>query len=228
MTEAIAGGASTHGVADSGQQDAAQGSEVVYQRMIAAGLLAGMMVVAGPALANEGRCTRGQAVRDLIDAGMVSMASHRRGDQCRFTGVGSDIRATWRQALFLAALAGNCRGIAMEVDPKQDTRMGIRIPERCLVDTDPPDAPPVGWWPLSSPPPRYPQEAYKQGLKGTTVVLVVINREGRVTGRIIAESSGHPTLDAAAVDAASAWTFTSKRGDPPDISLARIPVNFDF
>lgn len=60
------------------------------------------------------------------------------------------------------------------------------------------------------------------------MVLVVINREGRVTGRIIAESSGHPTLDAAAVDAASAWTFTSKRDDPPDISLARIPVNFDF
>lgn len=186
------------------------------------------MLAARPALADEGRCTRGQAVRDLIDAGMVSMASRRKGDQCRFTGVGSDNRATWRQALFLAALAGNCRGIAMEVDPKQHTRMGIRVPEQCLVDTDSADAPPVGWWPLSSPPPRYPQEAYKQALKGTTVVLVVINREGRVTGGIVAESSGHPTLDAVAVDAASAWTFTSKRGDPPDVSLARIPVNFDF
>jgi len=196
--------------------------------MIAAGLLAGMMLAAGPALADDGRCTRGKAVGELIDAGMVSMASHRKGDQCRFTGVASSVHAMLRQAMFLSALAGNCRGIALEVDPKQENRLGIRVPQRCLVDTDPPDAPPVDWWPLSSPPPRYPQEAYKQGLKGTTVILVVINREGRVTGRIIAESSGHPALDEAAINAASAWTFSSKRSDPPDVSLARIPVNFEF
>lgn len=187
-----------------------------------------MMVAAGPALADEGRCTRGKAVRDLIDAGMVSMASHRKGDQCRFTGVGSDIQATWRQALFLSALAGNCRGITMEVDPRQDTRLGIRVPERCLVDTDAEDAPPVDWWPLSSPPPRYPQEAFSQGMKGTTVILMVINREGRVTGKMIAGSSGHAVLDQAALNAVSSWTFTSKRSDPPEVSLVRIPINFDF
>jgi protein TonB len=55
--------------------------------------------------------------------------------------------------------------------------------------------------------PTYPRSARRAGLQGTTTLTITIGTTGRVTSVRITKSSGHTTLDNAAVSAARSWKF---------------------
>lgn len=60
---------------------------------------------------------------------------------------------------------------------------------------------------LHKAPPVYPEEARKEKLEGNVVLKIVINEQGHVQDPAVETSSGHESLDQAALDAVSAWTF---------------------
>jgi bla regulator protein BlaR1 len=69
---------------------------------------------------------------------------------------------------------------------------------------------------LHTTPPVYPKEARKEKLEGMTVVKSVIDEQGQVNDPIVEKSSGHPSLDQAAVDSVSTWKFkpATLNGEP--------------
>ncbi len=60
---------------------------------------------------------------------------------------------------------------------------------------------------LHTQPPVYPEKAKADKVAGIAVVQTVIDETGRVTQPTIKGSSGDKSLDQAAIDAVSAWTF---------------------
>ena len=55
--------------------------------------------------------------------------------------------------------------------------------------------------------PEYPRKLLLQGIEGSVSVKVFIKKDGTVTDAIIQKSSGYPSLDKAAIDAAKKSTF---------------------
>jgi protein TonB len=76
---------------------------------------------------------------------------------------------------------------------------------------------------------HYPLSARRRGLVGTAVVDVVIDPPGRPRSAAIVESSRHPELDAAALEAVRA---AARLPMPPEIARTpvrvRLPVVFDL
>ncbi len=56
-------------------------------------------------------------------------------------------------------------------------------------------------------PVEYPLELWEQDVEGSTLVRVLVNEAGEVDSVVVAESSGHPALDSAAVEGALAMEF---------------------
>ncbi|MGA6183256.1 TonB family protein [Stenotrophomonas sp. NPDC077421] len=76
-------------------------------------------------------------------------------------------------------------------------------------------------------PPRYPTMQGGERPDGRVVVMLRMSAGGRVLDARVAESSGHPELDRAALQAARGWHVTPTRAvtDVDEITL-RIPVTF--
>ena len=74
---------------------------------------------------------------------------------------------------------------------------------------------------------EFPTGAWQDGLGGTTVLKLLISREGIVDSAMVLESSGHPSLDSAALSQASALLFepAAQGGDPVQV-WGRLPVIF--
>jgi|GEM_PF-558769 len=64
---------------------------------------------------------------------------------------------------------------------------------------------------LSQKKPRYPSIALRAGHQGTTVLRLTIGSKGRVTSVTIAKSSGHRSLDQAALSVVRSWRFKPAR-----------------
>jgi len=80
---------------------------------------------------------------------------------------------------------------------------------------------------LENRPPDYPHRAFVERREGTVVLRIVITAEGTVGNLEIAASSGHPILDAAAVQAARSWHFVpARRFGRPIPYTVRLPVRF--
>ncbi len=75
--------------------------------------------------------------------------------------------------------------------------------------------------------PVYPPEARRQGLEGNVKVRIRISDSGRVAAAEILRSSGHASLDRAALQAARCWRFDPARHGNDNISDV-IVVNFKF
>lgn len=75
--------------------------------------------------------------------------------------------------------------------------------------------------------PVYPDEARKSRLEGQVVVKTVINEQGHVQDPVVESSSGHDSLDQAALEAVSAWTFkpATLHGKPVAVYY-RLTINF--
>lgn len=69
---------------------------------------------------------------------------------------------------------------------------------------------------LSAPPPRYPAESRRKHEEGTVVLSLVLSGDGRVASISVAQSSGHPRLDEAALRAVRKWRWapTLRDGTP--------------
>jgi protein TonB len=75
--------------------------------------------------------------------------------------------------------------------------------------------------------PRYPDQARALGQQGTVILLLQVGPDGRVTGLVVEQSSGSPTLDLAARRAALEWRFRPATQDgQPVAGQIRAPVTF--
>ncbi|NZA26195.1 energy transducer TonB [Luteimonas sp. SJ-92] len=77
-------------------------------------------------------------------------------------------------------------------------------------------------------PATHPAEAIEAGLSGTAMLVVWTRETGAFGGAIVSRSSGHPSLDAAAIEAAEHWAYNPGETDDgrPLPGHVAIPVDF--
>lgn len=81
---------------------------------------------------------------------------------------------------------------------------------------------------ISSVRPNYPRSAKNAEVEGVAYVILSVDASGNVTGAVIADSTGNPALDRAAVEAAYQWRFSpalDRYGQP---SPCHITIPFQF
>ena len=75
--------------------------------------------------------------------------------------------------------------------------------------------------------PRLPMGVYFQGLQGSVVLSLILDKSGRVTDTRVLRSSGHPALDELARDAAANWRLSPDSVLSSDLTQGRVElVNF--
>jgi TonB family protein len=72
--------------------------------------------------------------------------------------------------------------------------------------------------------PKLPFGVYIQGLNGSVVLSVTLDKSGHVTGTNVLRSSGHPALDELARNAAMNWRLSPDSVLPSDISKGRVEL----
>lgn len=72
--------------------------------------------------------------------------------------------------------------------------------------------------------PSLPFGVYFQGLQGSVVLSLTLDRSGRVTDTAVLRSSGHPALDELARHAAMNWRLSPDSVLPTDISKGRVEL----
>lgn len=77
--------------------------------------------------------------------------------------------------------------------------------------------------------PDYPPEALRAGIEGKTVLRVLISASGAASRVEVYQSSGHPSLDAAALQSVQQFQFVPARMDGvAHASWAKIPIGFSI
>ena len=75
--------------------------------------------------------------------------------------------------------------------------------------------------------PKYPERARREGWEGTTLLRVLVDRQGKSKVIQISQSSGFALLDGAAVKAVKKWRFyPAQNGNGPVESWVRVPILF--
>ena len=72
--------------------------------------------------------------------------------------------------------------------------------------------------------PNLPFGVYIQGLKGSVVLSLTLDKSGHVTGTHVLRSSGHPALDELARNAAMTWRLSPDSVLPTDITKGRVEL----
>jgi len=72
--------------------------------------------------------------------------------------------------------------------------------------------------------PNLPFGVYIQGLQGSVVLSITLDKSGRVTSTNVLRSSGHPALDELARNAAMTWRLSTDSVLPSDISKGRVEL----
>ena len=76
-------------------------------------------------------------------------------------------------------------------------------------------------------PVEYPADMWDRDVEGSTLVRVLVSEGGGVDSAVVAESSGYPSLDSAAVTGARAMRFApALKGGEPLRVWTRVPVHF--
>lgn len=65
---------------------------------------------------------------------------------------------------------------------------------------------------------------YFQGLQGSVVLSLILDKSGRVADSRVLRSSGHPALDELAREAASVWRLSPDSVLATDISQGRVEL----
>ena len=82
---------------------------------------------------------------------------------------------------------------------------------------------------LSNPPPEYPEIARELGQEGTVLLKVKVSTSGLVLQVSVHRSSGHNTLDTAAINAVRRWKFVpANNGNATQEDDVIIPVSFSL
>lgn len=80
-----------------------------------------------------------------------------------------------------------------------------------------------------NPPPRYPAAARRRDQQGTVVLSVHVDAQGRVSNLWLFESSGHSSLDNAALQAVRDWIFEpGMQGGRKVAMWVNVPVRFEL
>ncbi|WP_242665803.1 energy transducer TonB [Paraburkholderia ginsengiterrae] len=80
---------------------------------------------------------------------------------------------------------------------------------------------------LRNPPPSYPGVAQQRGWQGTVLLKVHVDASGRPDHVGLASSSGHDSLDDAAIEAVTNWRFVpARRGDLATDGWVQVPIVF--
>ncbi len=82
---------------------------------------------------------------------------------------------------------------------------------------------------LKNPRPEYPELARRRRFQGTVLLEVLVKKDGRPGDVKISRSSGHPSLDRAALAAVKKWVFKpgSKNGKAMEMRV-KIPIRFQL
>jgi TonB family protein len=72
--------------------------------------------------------------------------------------------------------------------------------------------------------PNLPFGVYIQGLHGSVVLSLTMDKSGHVTNTSILRSSGHPALDELARNAAMSWRLSPDSVLPTDITKGRVEL----
>jgi len=72
--------------------------------------------------------------------------------------------------------------------------------------------------------PKLPVGVYFQGLEGSVVLSLTLDKSGRVTETRVLRSSGHPALDELARDAAANWRLSADSVLSSDLSQGRVEL----
>ena len=72
--------------------------------------------------------------------------------------------------------------------------------------------------------PNLPFGVYVQGLNGSVVLSLTLDKSGHVTSTNVLRSSGHPALDELARNAAMGWRLSPDSVLPTDISKGRVEL----
>jgi TonB family protein len=72
--------------------------------------------------------------------------------------------------------------------------------------------------------PKLPFGVYSQGLQGSVVLSLTLDKSGRVTATNVLRSSGHAALDELARNAAMTWRLSPDSVVPTDISKGRVEL----
>ena len=72
--------------------------------------------------------------------------------------------------------------------------------------------------------PMLPFGVYFQGLQGSVVLSLTLDKSGHVTGTSVLRSSGHPALDELARNAAMQWRLSPDSVLPTDITKGRVEL----
>jgi protein TonB len=76
-------------------------------------------------------------------------------------------------------------------------------------------------------PPVYPESARRRGQQGRVILQVNVSPEGQPVTVSVEESSGVPSLDAAARTAVQRWRFVpATRAGAPVAATAEVPILF--
>lgn len=87
------------------------------------------------------------------------------------------------------------------------------------------DSPPA---PMNKTQPTYPSSLLKKGIGGKVLVTCIVDPDGQVTGTTIKQSSGHPDLDKAAINAVNKWKFKPGTKNGRKIkAVCVVPFNFE-
>jgi protein TonB len=141
-----------------------------------------------------------------------------------FLTAGADVRRTGRGAAWMVAgaLAGALASAAC-TGPANDEARG---PSRREPVGETREVPRM----LNREPPfHYPAALYSRRVQGNVTLRLVVDSGGRVTAEStsVAESSGYPALDSAALRGAAALSFApALRDGRPVASRIRFPVHF--
>lgn len=72
-----------------------------------------------------------------------------------------------------------------------------------------------------------PQRALEAGIEGSVLLRVTLSTEGSITAVLVQQSSGHASLDAAALKAVRSWSFMPAQRDGKSVpSIVQLPVRF--
>jgi protein TonB len=121
---------------------------------------------------------------------------------------------TWQTAILAAAVAAACGTSERTADDgRPDAAIGFEPPVLTNPDV----------------PVRYPPDAFKAGVEGTVVLRLYVDGTGALLADStrVAEGSGSPALDSAAVAGVAAMRFAPARREGVPVATAFLqPVHF--
>jgi len=165
------------------------------------------------------------------DASVDQLQASHDGGRCAFRMTGRDPAALQRQQRMLDSISVIACGQPAQIQPIQGAQgFELQMPSRCplsartsLFARDDPR------WRLERPSmPSYPAVARGENLQGKVSMRLLLDDEGRVKAAIVAESSGHPLLDEAAVKAALGWQWKREWWAFSATRMSMVPATTTF